>query len=244
MIAHRTPADRPSCEALVSSGANVFEVDVMLAAGDEIVLSHDIPFFTTVPWFRHDGVRRFTVARHPAGPPLEAVAELLPPQVKILLDLKCDRGTEAFRLVRKLLTLDLDPSRCFVSSKNWRSMEEMEREGFRTWRSVAHSWALRGLLENDATPGYAVTVRHSLLTGGEGGTIEKLHRLGRVMAWTVNDPRRAIDLVAAGVDGVTSDLPEVFTAMREHAAAEKPAVDVREPAVAVADGAEADRPAG
>ncbi len=221
----------------MSSGANVFEVDVMLAADDEIVLSHDIPFFTAVPWLRHDGLKRLSLTRHPVGPPLEAVAELLPPNVEMLLDLKCDRGTEAFRLVRKLLTLDLDPSRCFVSSKNWRSMEEMEREGFRTWRSVAHSWALRGLLEDDARPGYAVTVRHSLLTPR---TIGKLHRLGQVMAWTVNDPQRAIELVAAGVDGVTSDRPEVFTAMREGA---KAVVDVRAPAAVVADGTEIDRSA-
>jgi len=238
MIAHRTPADRPSCEALAASGANVFEVDVMLAADDEIVLSHDIPFLTAAPWFRHDGLRMM-VSRHPAGPPLEAVAEMLPPQVEMLFDLKCDRGTEAFRLVRKLLTLGLDPSRCYVSSKNWRSLEELEREGFRTWRSVAHSWALRGLLHDDAAPGYAVTVRHSLLTGGEGGTVERLHRLGKVMAWTVNDPRRAAELVEAGVDGVTSDLAEVFGSMRE-----KPTIDVREPAVVVADGGETDHPAG
>ena len=212
MIAHRTPADRTSCEALVASGANVFEVDLMLAADDEIVLSHDIPFLTSVPWLRHDGLR-FMFGRHPVGPPLAAVAELLPPEVEMLLDLKCDRGTEAFRLVRKLLTLGLDPARCYVSSKNWRSMEELEREGFRTWRSVAHPWALKGLLEDGAAPGYAVTVRHPLLTSGPNGTIERLQRLGKVMAWTVNDPQRAGELVQAGVDGVTSDLPAVFSSM-------------------------------
>ncbi|GAB3269281.1 glycerophosphodiester phosphodiesterase [Kineosporia babensis] len=212
MIAHRTPADRNGCQALVNSGANVFEVDLMLAADDEIVLSHDIPFLTSLPWFRHDGLR-LMFGRHPSGPPLEAVAELLPPEVEMLLDLKCDRGTEAFRLVRKLLTLELDPARCYVSSKNWRSLEELEREGFRTWRSVAHPWALRSLLEDDAVPGYAVTVRHPMLTAGPEGSIERLQRLGKVMAWTVNDPRRANELVAAGVDGVTSDRPEVFSAM-------------------------------
>ncbi|MBT0773832.1 glycerophosphodiester phosphodiesterase [Kineosporia sp. J2-2] len=221
MIAHRTPAERSGCEALVAAGANVFEVDVMLAADDEIVLSHDIPFLTGLPWFRHDAWR-FSFSRHPAGPPLEAVAELLPPHVEILLDLKCDRGTEAFRLVRKLLTLGLDPARCHASSKNWRSLEELEREGFRTWRSVASPWALRSLLEDDAAPGHAVTVRHPYLTPD---TIDRLHRLGRVMAWTVNDPQRALELVAAGVDGVTSDLPEVFTAM---AAAAPRVIDVRE----------------
>ncbi|GAB6900196.1 glycerophosphodiester phosphodiesterase [Kineosporia succinea] len=209
MIAHRTPADRGSCEALVSSGANVFEVDVMLAADDEIVISHDIPFLVTLPWFRHDGLR-LSLSRHPLGPPVEAVVDLLPKQVEIMLDLKCDRGTEAFRLVRKVLTLGLDPSRCYVSSKNWRSLEELEREGFRTWRSVAHPWALRGLLD-DGKSTYATTVRHPLLTPG---TLERLQQLGRVMAWTVNDPQRAVELVEMGVDGVTSDLPEVFSAIR------------------------------
>lgn len=227
MIAHRTPADRPSCEALVSSGANVFEVDLMLAQDDEIVLSHDIPFLTALPWFRHDGPR-LMFGRHPVGPPLEAVAELLPPQVEMLLDLKCDRGTEAFRLVRKLLTLDLDPARCFVSSKNWRSLEELEREGFRTWRSVADPWSLRSLLEDDAAPGYAVTVRHAMLTSQ---TVQQLQRLGKVMAWTVNDPRRALQLAEFGIDGVTSDLPAVFTALSNRV------IDLREPT-------EAERQAG
>jgi hypothetical protein len=60
----------------------------------------------------------------------------------------------------------------------------------------------------------------------------------------VNDPQRAVDLVAAGVDGVTSDRTDVFTAMRERAVAGKPAVDGREPAAVVADGVEVDRPGG
>ncbi|GAA3609840.1 hypothetical protein GCM10022223_27390 [Kineosporia mesophila] len=223
LIAHRTPADRPGCEALVSAGANVFEVDVMLAADDEIVLSHDIPLLTRLPWFRHDGLR-FSLSRHPVGPPLEAVADLLPPHVEILLDLKCDRGTEAFRLVRKVLTLGLDPSRCYASSKNWRSLEELEREGFRTWRSVAHPLALCSLLD-EGKPAYATTVRHPLLTPA---SLERLRPLGQVMAWTVNDPRRAVELAGLGVDGVTSDLPAVFRAIS--GPMKDDVVDVRDPA--------------
>ena len=61
-----------------------------------------------------------------------------------------------------------------------------------------------------SSPTFAVTVRHPYLTPE---TIERLRRDGKVMAWTVNDPRRALELAAAGVDGITSDLPQVFRAL-------------------------------
>lgn len=181
----------------------------MLAQNDRIVVSHQVPVAIALPWFRHDGPHP-VLGRHPVGPALEEVVDILPAGAQILLDLKCDRGGEAARLVRRILGFGLDPARVHISSRNWRSMEPLTRAGFRTWRSVAHPLSLRVLLESRARPGYAVTVRHPMLTRG---TIERLQRLGRVMAWTVNDPVVANRLVDAGVDGVTSDRAEVFTAM-------------------------------
>jgi glycerophosphoryl diester phosphodiesterase len=43
--------------------------------------------------------------------------------------------------------------------------------------------------------------------------IEAAHRAGlRVFAWTVNDPRDAQALVAAGIDGLITDRPDAIAA--------------------------------
>jgi len=208
-IAHRTPSGRAECQALADGGAGVFELDLMLAADDRIVVSHEVPLLTAVPWLRHDGPRP-AFGRYPTGPPLEAVLDALPAGVEVLLDLKCDRGAEAARLVRRVLGFGLDPARCHVSSRNWASMRPLADAGFRTWCSIAHPLSLRAALEGRAA-GYAVTVRYPMLTAA---VVDRLHRLGKVMAWTVNDPDRARALVEAGVDGITSDRAEVFAALR------------------------------
>jgi len=58
----------------------------------------------------------------------------------------------------------------------------------------------------------AVTVRHTLL---ERQTIARLHQLvPQVIAWTVNDVDRALRLRDAGVDGITTDSPDVLAALR------------------------------
>jgi glycerophosphoryl diester phosphodiesterase len=55
-------------------------------------------------------------------------------------------------------------------------------------------------------------VRHTLL---ERQTIARLHQLvPQVIAWTVNDVDRALRLRDAGVDGITTDSPEVLAALR------------------------------
>jgi len=57
----------------------------------------------------------------------------------------------------------------------------------------------------------AIHPDHRLLGSGDtaAGIVDAMHAAGlRVHVWTVNDPDRMRDLVAAGVDGIVSDDPE------------------------------------
>jgi hypothetical protein len=210
LIAHRTPPSAARREALRECGADVFELDVQVA-GEEIVVSHFLPLAPGVPWLRRD---RWAVRWGPVGAGAErlsAAVDGLPAGSAVLLDLKA-RGATGAALVDLILRADLDPGRCYVSSKQWSVLPALSQAGFRTWRTVLGPGALARVLSGPPTTDDAVTVRHDLL---RGRTVERLRRrAGRLIAWTVNSPRRAAWLAAAGVDGITSDRDEVFRLLR------------------------------
>jgi glycerophosphoryl diester phosphodiesterase len=210
LIAHRMPLTVPGCLELAASGANVFEVDVQLS-GTGVVISHALPLLPRLPYLRHDGWE-FSWSRALIGLPLTSAVDRLPAAAELLLDLKTDNGPGATHLVDRLLaTSSLDPARCYVSSKNWDQLERFSAAGFRTWRSVADRGTLQQLVEaGEHDRSYAITVRHTYLTAA---SMPQLRPFGQVIAWTVNDPGRALELVRLGVAGVTSDNPAVFAAL-------------------------------
>lgn len=206
-IAHRTPATADRCAALAAAGATVFEIDVQ-AFGDDLVVSHYLPVHPRLARVRRDRAR-FTVRRRGRlEVALAATVESLPAGAEILLDLKVDRGPAAHALVERIVAAGPDPARCYASTKGWETLPALAAAGYRTWRTVADPAALTAALAMPAIPDDAVTVRHSLLTPE---VIAALRDRGpRVMTWTVNDLGRAREVIALGVDGVTTDSPEVL----------------------------------
>jgi glycerophosphoryl diester phosphodiesterase len=194
-VAHRTPASAAACRQLADLGVTVFEVDVQVVRG-EIVVSHYLPL---VPGLHRDGRQ---VSRGRRAEPLAAVTARLPADARILVDLKTE-ATGAARAVAAALT---PRDRWLVSCKRWELLAPFEAAGLRTWRSVATRRALAAALgaPGDARP---VTVRHTYL---DRRTTDRLRAVtGEVIAWTVNDLRRAARLADLGVTGLTSDDPRV-----------------------------------
>jgi glycerophosphoryl diester phosphodiesterase len=205
-IAHRAPASAARCAELVALGVSVFEIDVQAIDG-VLVSSHFLPI-GGLPRLRRDRwsltVRRRT-AREIA---LAGAVAMVPEPARILLDLKTDTGEAAVELVDYLIAEGLDPARCLVSTKGWHTLDALRGHGYPTWRTIADATALAGVLAGPPVPDAAVTVRHRLLNAE---VVSRLHTAGTpVMAWTVNDPARAEALLAAGVDGITSDSVEVL----------------------------------
>jgi hypothetical protein len=205
-IAHRAPSTPEECARLVELGVTVFEVDVQ-EVGGELVVSHFLPV-RGLPGLRRDGWS-LTGARRRASEVLlgEALASV-PKSVSLLLDLKTDRGEAALALARRVASAGLDARRFYVCSHGWESLEVLRERGFRVWRSVGDAAALAAAFREGKAPAHAYTVRHTLLNQN---IVDALHKLvPRVIAWTVNNDRRALKLADWGVDGITSDSRRVL----------------------------------
>jgi glycerophosphoryl diester phosphodiesterase len=207
LIAHRSPRDRQRCVELAGAGANVFEADVRLH-GERLVVSHFVAFPGLGEWLQHDNWR-VRLGRSAAGDqPLLEQIESAPEGVRILLDLKEQAPRRRERLVAALAELPADRSRLIVSSPQVGDLHALRSAGYPTWLSVGNRPKLRRVLAGGAGGMDGMTVRHTLL---DARTIARLHgTVPVVLAWTVNDPRRARQLADAGIDGVTTDSVSVF----------------------------------
>jgi glycerophosphoryl diester phosphodiesterase len=200
LVAHRTPASAARCAGLAAAGADVFEVDVQLRAG-RIAVSH----FLALPGGRlqRDNWRlrwHTAAARDPALAEVDAV---VPPGCAVLLDVKESRPDRRRSLLEALAaSLPREP-RYVVCSPFPGDLEQARAAGFRTWRTLRNPRELAAGLGGGRLPDEAISVRHSLLTAA---VVARLHEISScVVAWTVNDPRRAEQLRSWGVDGITTD---------------------------------------
>ncbi|MCW2621539.1 MAG: hypothetical protein JWL64_1141 [Frankiales bacterium] len=207
-VAHKTPAEVEQAAQLALAGANVFEVDVRLLAG-EVYVTHFIPLIRGLSRLQHDNGRFLWGVRDPLAPTLDLARTVVPAQAEIMLDLKDDRGAAAVRLVDRLVADLPDPSRFHVSAKNWALLEPLEAAGFRTWRTVADRRDLAAIERRGLEGAWAVTVRRTLLR--DDRTLARLVGVaaGQVVVWTVNDVVEARRLLDAGVLGITTDSMEV-----------------------------------
>jgi glycerophosphoryl diester phosphodiesterase len=206
LVAHRTPRSRAACELLAAAGAQIFEADVQVDDRDRVVVSHFLPWGQWGVQRDNWRLRWHTSALH--DPTLSDIVGLVPANCRISLDMKEKRDERRDRLVNALIEALPDPARFVVCGGRPAHLDQLRTAGFRTWRSAGTPAQLRELLGAGALADDAVSVRHTLLTPE---VIARLHRqVPAVVAWTVNDRRRARQLRRFGVDGVTTDRPAVL----------------------------------
>lgn len=216
-VAHRVPRTASGVPAWAGAGVDRYEADVQLA-GDpsrgRVVVSHYLPFLRVHGWLQHDGRRFRWRGGPPFDPTLADVLAFLPAGTRLLLDPKevdADRRAALTDALAGLLPAD-QRARFVVSTDHERDLRRYRAEGFGTWRTVKDAAALGAVLAGGALPDDGVSVRHTLV---DVQVVERLHRVvPLVVAWTVNDPTRARELVALGVDGITTDRPEVAGLVR------------------------------
>ena len=205
-VAHRTPVSAAGCRALADLGVGAFEADVQLIRG-ELVVSHFLPVLPGPhrdgrgrPGLHRDGWRLSRTAR---AEPLAALLDRVPAPARVLVDLKTETPAAAAAVAAVAAAT---PGRWYASCKRWDLLPALAAAGVPTWRSVATRRALAAVLRApaDARP---VTVRHTYL---DRDTVTRLRAVTpEVVAWTVNDVRRAAQLADLGVTGLTSDDPRV-----------------------------------
>lgn len=209
LVSHRTPATRAECERVAAAGAQVFEADVQVDRHEHVVVSHYLPFGAGLLQRDNWRIRWHTGARR--DPRLAEVGDLVPEQCLVLLDLKEKAPARRARLIAALVHGLPERDRFRVCGGRPEDLDELRREGFRTWRTARNARELAAVLGTDRLPDDALSIRHTLL---RPGVLERLHeRVPSIVAWTVNDVTRARQLREMGVDGLTTDSPGVLHAM-------------------------------
>ena len=210
-VVHRVPRTSEAVQTWVDAGAGCFEADVQLPDDFDaksrtgVVVSHFLPFLRVRGWLQHDGLQFRWGAG--ADPSLSEVIALLPPGSGVLLDPKETHPARRSALIDALADVLPERERFVVSTDYPGDLERYRGAGFRTWRTVKDARGLQDVLAGTRLPDAGVSIRHSLL---DADTVRRLHeRVRRVVAWTVNDASRARELVADGVDGVTTDQPAI-----------------------------------
>ena len=201
-VAHNAGNDLAAARSALAAGAEVVEVDVVRVGG-RLRAGHDEP----VPLLA-DAVFR--------GPSLEDVWAVVRPRARVKVDLKQEGRGDVRAVVDALdrwTARDAAEGRPPVVVTSRRpdvvravAASPVTRRGdVAAFATLADTAAVRRFL-SDADLVRAVSgvsAHHEVL---DDATLGRLSAAGlEVLAWTVNDHERAHDLVAAGVDGVTTD---------------------------------------
>ncbi|GAB4337674.1 MAG: hypothetical protein Kow0010_25860 [Dehalococcoidia bacterium] len=134
----------------------------------------------------------------------------------VFLDLK-NGGEEAARLVRQALDAARLPVRLSASSQSWGTLRELRRlcPEVAIFFSVdvrSKLELLRSVIGHDRSAD-GLSCRHTLLSRS---LVAELRGQGlQVVAWTVDDPERAVELARWGVDGIATGAPAAIRAALE-----------------------------
>lgn len=210
IVAHKCVGGADAIERVMQAGANAFEVDVH-GGPHGPRLSHFAPVLHVPGWLERDGWSFRLAGRAAQDPLLDRVLGELPAGARVLLDLKEElpgrrRSLNAALLQRAAPGLA-------VTTGNVKDVDIFGEAGFETWRTLANRREVTAYLAGRPPGGERLTVNHEALTRT---LVRRLvdEATATLVAWTVNDPGRADELVSWGVQGVTTDSTAVMQSLR------------------------------
>lgn len=201
IIAHSAGNTREAAVAAVDSGADMIEVDLWVHRGRfEARHERRVPLRTPLLYEQWYIARP---KRHPMT--LKELLGICSGRCGVFLDLK-DGGDAAAALVEKDLESVALPVPVAASSQHWPALRHVGRR----LRQVAPFYSIDALakldlflsvMRRDPLP-VGISCRHELI---DRSVVERCHEEGiAVVAWTVDDAGRAAELVAMGVDAITT----------------------------------------
>jgi len=201
IIAHGGGNALDSARGFVAAGADFLEVDLWLHRG-RLEARHErrVRFLPLL-------VERWYLRRvpHPHYGFAELLSAVAGSPAGIFLDLK-NGGIEAVAALEQAVAATPAPPRLVASSQQWSTLRALSFHlpTIETFYSVDVSAKLdlfRAVADRDSRP-RGISCRHTLLT--EPVVRELASRGLLVVAWTVDDPHRARQLVDWGVHGITT----------------------------------------
>lgn len=208
-IAHRAGNNLRALEQALLTSADAIECDFWHAGG-RLALRHErrlgpVPLLVD-KWFI-----RFQWGELSLRTLLKQIAG----RTDLFIDIKSNnlRAADALLALRRDHESMLPPSR--VSSPLWRVLDRIGEadSDLRLYYSIKREDRIEALLRrvSEGHPAAGTSIRHPLLTPRR---IQQFHAAGlEVLAWTVNNPARARELLDWGVDGLISDDFAMFDAL-------------------------------
>lgn len=201
IIAHGAGNSAPAARAALADGADLVEVDLWLHRG-RFEARHErrirfLPFLVEAWYLKRVPSRHFGLS--------DLLETMAGTRAGILLDLKDGDGAAAPAL-RDLVASVEHPPPLVASSQSWGVLRTLHT--LMPTLELLYSIDVRAKLdlflavaERDPLP-RGISCRHTLLTRP---VVERLRSAGlAVVAWTVDDTERALELADWGVDGITT----------------------------------------
>ena len=200
-----------SFQKAVELGVDAVELDVRRTADGEVVVIHDADVDRTtdgsglVSELTLEEIKRLKTAEGERVPTLEEALDFLKGRVKVLIELK-EAGIEeeVVGLVREKGLVEEVIVISFLEEA-LRKVRELDERIATGLIYVRYKKPIEAALELKAEyllPLYRFT--HS-------ADVKKAHEAGlKVIVWTINKPEEATTYKQKGVDGITTDKPDIF----------------------------------
>ncbi len=200
-IAHRAGNNLHDLERALTAGVDSIECDFWHDRG-RLALRHERKLPALPVWYDRWYIR-FSVGELRLPDLLREINF----RSELFLDIKSSTPLAAEAVLRLYHDNESMMPRTLVSSRQWRLLDQLGAAGteLQMFYSVGRASGLEALYRRARTsPRPAGTsIRHTLLSQD---VVARLHAAGlQVFAWTVNNRRRAEELLEWGVDGLISD---------------------------------------
>lgn len=205
-IGHRAGNNLHALEAAIEAGVDAIECDFWHSRG-RLALRHERKL-PALPVLFDKWHLRFAFGQLS----LPALLREINHRTDLFLDIKSATPRAADAVLGLYHDLSAMMPRTQVSSQQWKLLDRIAAAGtdMRLFYSIGDAGGIDSLLRREKIEARArgTSIRHTLL---RPDVVSRLHDAGlEVYAWTVNDARRARELVSWGVDGIISDDMAVF----------------------------------
>ena len=201
LIAHSAGNTREAALDAVELGADMIEVDLWVHRGRfEARHERRLPFRAPLLYEQW-----YVALPHRDPVTLPELIEICSGRCGVFLDIK-NSGVETARLVEQDLASAVLPVPVAASSQYWPALRHVSGRlrqvaPFYSIDVVAKLDLFLSVMRRDPLP-VGISCRHELV---DQSVVERCHEEGvAVVAWTVDDPGRAADLVNMGVDAITT----------------------------------------
>jgi glycerophosphoryl diester phosphodiesterase len=193
-------------------GVNAVELDVRMTRDGEVVVIHDAEVDRTtngkglVSQLTLKEIKQLNTEKDEKIPTLEEALDFLDKKVKVLIELK-ETGFEE-KVLRAVQKRGLEENVVIVSflEDALRKVRELNGKVETGLIYVKHKNPVKAASDLKASyllPLYRFT---------HAADVQKAHQNGlKVVVWTINKPEEVADYVKKGVDGITSDMPDILS---------------------------------